>query len=876
MIAVAIADESLLKTQKENDARLAKLSDPRTIGLDDKAAQPLIDQSYPVYYITGTIHSTETGAPTALMELAYRLAVDDSPYIKYIRSHMIVLITPVVEVDGRDRMVDLYKWHKAHPGENYSRLLYWGHYVAHDNNRDAMGMTLDLTNNVLSTFLGWHAQVLHDLHESVPFLYDNTVGDGPYNAWIDPKLADEWAELGWNNVAQMQTLGMPGVFTHGDFDTWSPGYLMFLAGLHNGISRLYETFGNGGADTEKRILTPEEYSRTWYRQNPPPPQVIWSQRDNNNYEQSALLTTLSYFSHHTHHFLEDYYVKSKRSIEKPTLEGPSAYVIPADSAQLNRQLQLLEVLKKQHVEIQQLSESVTSPVPPVKRDAPATTQTFPAGSFVIRLDQPFSRIADALLDKQYWAPDDPQKHPYDDTGWSFPQLFDVKVTRLTDAAILHAQMSPVSDLAASAGKLTGTGSVYVIANSGQTSLLSLVYELKGAHIEVAEKPFDAANTHFPSGSLLITQANDQAITAALHKLVLDAVRLDTAPTVATHAVTPPRIAFMHTWLATQTEGWWRLAFDKAGIPYSYINTQTVSSESDLHSKYDVIVFAPVGRASTQEIVDGLPMWGNAMPWQKTALTPNLGQLDSTADTRPGLGYDGVEHLKSFVEKGGLLITCEDTAQFAADIGLAPGVAVAPHADSRVVGTVLAGVFVSHSSPVAYGYGNDLPVISASGMVFNISNTVARASGRVLMDPYAHRPTGRGGPDDADIPQGRVNVEPQIPPKQKPWEPKFLNEDQLRNNPEAIPALYRPEVILRLNDEKHLLLSGLLDKGASIAERAIVVDAHLGSGNVLLFANNPVYRGETIGSYDLVFNAILNHNQLSRQPGPEENKPAKKE
>ena len=233
--------------------------------------QPLIDASYPVYYITGTIHSTETGAPTALMEMAYRLAVDNSPYIKYIRSHMIVLITPVVEVDGRDRMVDIYKWHRAHPTEDWPRLIYWGHYVAHDNNRDAMGMTLNLTNNVLNTYVGWHAQVLHDLHESVPFLYDNTVGDGPYNAWIDPVLANEWAELGWNNVAQMQNFGMPGVFTHGDFDTWSPGYLMFLAGLHNGISRLYETFGNGGADTEKRILSPEEYSRTWYRQNPPLP-----------------------------------------------------------------------------------------------------------------------------------------------------------------------------------------------------------------------------------------------------------------------------------------------------------------------------------------------------------------------------------------------------------------------------------------------------------------------------------------------------------------------------------------------------------------------------------------------------------------------------
>jgi hypothetical protein len=87
---------------------------------------------------------------------------------------------------------------------------------------------------------------------------------------------------------------MPGVFTHGDFDTWSPGYLMFLAAMHNGVSRLYETFGNGGADTLKRILQPEEYSRTWYRQNPPLPVVTWSQRDNNNYEESALLSTLSY------------------------------------------------------------------------------------------------------------------------------------------------------------------------------------------------------------------------------------------------------------------------------------------------------------------------------------------------------------------------------------------------------------------------------------------------------------------------------------------------------------------------------------------------------------------------------------------------------
>src|ERR1700749_4575562 len=379
MIAVAVSSEANLKNLESNRAELAKLADPRTIKLNDADADKIVARATPIYYITGTIHSPETGAPTALMELAYRLAVDDAPYIKYIRSHMIVLITPVVEVDGRDRMVDTYRWHKAHPGQEWPRLAYWGHYVAHDNNRDAMGMTLNLTNNVLNTYLGWHAQVLHDLHESVPFLYDNTVGDGPYNAWIDPTLADEWAELGWNNVAQMQSFGMPGVFTHGDFDTWSPGYLMFLAAMHKGISRLYETFVNGSADTEKRILDPEEYSRTWYRQNPPLPVVTWSQRDNNNYEESALLTTISYFAQHAHHFLENYYLKSKRSINKPPLEGPAAYVIPADPAHANRQGELLKVMKRQHVEVQQLSESVTSNLPPAKRGDKPTTETFPAG-----------------------------------------------------------------------------------------------------------------------------------------------------------------------------------------------------------------------------------------------------------------------------------------------------------------------------------------------------------------------------------------------------------------------------------------------------------------------------------------------------------------
>src|SRR5438132_4362025 len=402
MIAVAVASESLMAKLDENRARLAKLADPRTINMDDAEADRLVDQSFPIYYITGTIHSPETGAPTALMELAYRLTVDESPYIKSIRDNMVTLITPVVEVDGRDRMVDIYKWHLAHPNENWPNLIYWGHYVAHDNNRDAMGLSLKLTKNVLNTYVSWKAQVLHDLHESVPYLYDNTIGDGPYNAWVDPILTDEWQLIGWKNVSEMTKFGMPGVFAHGTFDTWSPGYLMFIAATHSGIRRLYDTFGNGGADTLTRTVSPEEYQRTWYKQNLRLPRARWSQRNNNNYEETALLISLNYFNQNSKLFLKNFYLKSKRSVEKPRNEGPAAYVFPGDDPRPGNQAELLRTLQAQGVEISRANAPFTvavkkkasaRPAGPANRNQPPSDspqpktedRTFPAGTYIVRM-----------------------------------------------------------------------------------------------------------------------------------------------------------------------------------------------------------------------------------------------------------------------------------------------------------------------------------------------------------------------------------------------------------------------------------------------------------------------------------------------------------
>jgi hypothetical protein len=919
MIAVAISSEANLTHLEENRARLARLADPRTIQMDDAEADRLIDAAVPVYYITGTIHSPETGAPTALMELAYRLAVDESPYIKDIRGSVITLITPIVEVDGRDRMVDLYHWHLAHPKDYYPPLMYWGKYVAHDNNRDAMGVSLKLTENVLNTFVSWKAQVLHDLHESVPYLYDNTAGDGPFNAWVDPILTNEWEILGWRDVADMTRLGMPGVFTHGNFDTWSPGYLMFIAAMHNGISRLYETFGNGGADTVERQLTPEQFGRTWYRQDPPLPKAMWSQRNNNNYEQTGLLTSLHYFASEKKFFLKNFYLKARRSISKPSKEGPAAYIFPADDPRPGAQAALLEVLRKQGCEISRATAGFTVKLPAKKppkppaggadakevkpgepagateqpkeaappssapdaqaKDAQAPAQTkegsgkekappqpttvqLAAGSYIVRMDQPYSRVADALLDHQYWSPNDPQKTPYDDTGWTFGELFNVRVLRVVDAKVLETPMDRVGEIKVRGG-LSGGSSVFVINANAETALATLRYRLKDASIDAAEEPFEGAGHKFARGSVIITKVDAARLRSAVSELGLQGVGLENAPAVKSHPLRAARVALLHTWLSTQAEGWWRLALDQMQIPYAYISTQQVARDDDLRAKYDVILFPPSGRGDAMAVVNGLPMsWGNPMPWKNTPDTPNIGKEDSTDDIRPGLGWEGVAHLQNFVHQGGVLVTVMDTANLAVTLRMVSGVAIEPPKQMKIVGSILKTVNIDAASPIAYGFGDNLPMYCDNGPIFNVSNVAGGRGGpRRLGSEPGPRPTGRGGPEDPDFTPGRPLTEAPEEPHAEAWEAQPLTDEQRRNNLAVIPPASRPRVIFRYADAKDLLISGLLEGGGEIAQRAAVVDVPVEKGHVVLFSTNPIYRAETVGSYSLVLNTILNFDSL---------------
>jgi hypothetical protein len=242
------------------------------------------------------------------------------------------------------------------------------------------------------------------------------------------------------------------------------------------------------------------------------------------------------------------------------------------------------------------------------------------------------------------------------------------------------------------------------------------------------------------------------------------------------------------------------------------------------------------------------------------------------------------HLQDFISKGGAFIGSNSSAEFAISNDFAYGVSTGnAGATTRVVGSLLRTRIVDDASPIVYGVPDNLAMYSNNGSYFTVSSSQGGGGrGRGGAPPAAAaagggrgggagggRPTGRGTPDDPDVVQGRPLLEgtnlTTLPPPvtTQPWQYSLPTDEQLKRNPgNLIPPEFRPRVALRFDAQNTLLVSGLLDGGGDIAQRPVVVDVPVGQGHVVLFANNPIYRGETIGSYFMVFNTILNFDNLN--------------
>ncbi len=855
MIVAVVSDEANLAKLNRHKDLMAQLADPRKTP-PAQAAQ-IMKEVVPMYWLTGSLHSTETGSPEMLMELAYRLAVEDTEFIQTIRKNMIVMITPVADVDGRERMVDLYNWKRAHEKQAAPSLIYWGKYVAHDNNRDGMALSLALTRNVWKTFFDFHPLVLHDLHESVPFLYVST-GMGPYNAWYDPILISEWQKLSYHEVEEMTKRGVPGVWTHGFYDGWAANYMFLAANGHNAIGRFYETFGNGGADTRKRTVPGASTTRTWFRPNPPLPEVNWSIRNNVNMQQSGCLLALNYTARHKQEFLDNFYKKSQRSIAKATTEGPAAYVIPGDTKRPYLAADLLKLMDLQGVEYHTLNAEAEVTLKNGKRK-------FPAGSYVIRMDQPYSRMADMLLDLQYYSVNDTR--PYDDTGWSLGYLRNIETVRVTDTAILNAGMTKLAAAPVIPTTINGAASpkAYIVAHTADNGLATFRYALKNVKMLAAEDAFEAGGQKFQAGAVIIPaeNASRSAIDAAAKNLGLKITAVDAMPSVAKHDLAAARIALVHTWTSTQNEGWVRLALDAAKVPYDYISDHKIRDTSDLRAKYDVILWGPIN-GSSQRIVNGIPKRAGepAIPWKASELTPSFGTgPDQTDDIRGGMGLEGVLNLRRFVEAGGLFMTIQGNASIPIDYGIVEGVSIQPTRELQASGSVLSSYVSDKLSPIVYGYDEKIPLYFKNAPVLQVSVTGGAPQAQGGPVP---RVTGRGGINDPDVVQARPPAaEAPRPAPVRPGEDPPIS-DEMREAMRAYlpPDNMMPRTVVRWSPDSELLISGMLAGGRELAHKAAIVDVPVGQGHVVMFANNPMWRHETQGSWSLVFNAAMNFSSLN--------------
>jgi hypothetical protein len=858
-VVLAIADEATIKDLDKYKAQLAALNDPRKT-TEEQAREIIHKTGKPLYWANSGIHSPETGGPEMLIELAYRLIIEETPFIQAIRNNMIVFITPVIEVDGREKEVDTWYYGKE-TGKQRPPLMYWGKYVQHDNNRDGMGQYLKITQNMMKGILEWHPTVFHDLHEAQSYLYVST-GTGPYNESLDPIAIDEWWLLGETEVMEMAKRGVPGVFTYGFYDGWVPNYLFWMALTHNTFGRFYEVQSYGPAVQERLQLQPTATSREWFRPNPPLPVIKWGPRNNTNIQESALLIALHKVATEKELYLENYWLKNKRQVQKGT-DGPTfAWVMPAGQRAKENVADTVNALRTQGLEIHRATADFT-----------AGKLKVAAGDYIVRADQPYRTLADMYFAVQNYPPANPR--PYDDTGWTMQYLRNIKLSLATDKSILSAPMTLLTADAKAPGGIDGSGTTLLIDHTTDNVLMGFRFKNASVKMLAAEEDFEKNAHRFKAGTFIIPNADRALLDPQLKALGIMAMAVASVPEVKTHEMDVPRIGYIHSWSRTQDEGWTRAALDYYGVPYTYFADQKVK-EGNLRAKYDVIIYPHVG-GTPQSQVAGIPMTGEPIPYKKTKLTPNLGANDESDDIRGGLGIDGLAELSKFVQQGGTLIADGSTSAMLADYGVATGVTLEHPATLFARGSILRGTITDAKSPITYGFDQkDIPVYFNQEPVM----AVAAAGG--------FGGFGGGGGRGAGSSEGQ-NVTPMaVPIHVAPLDPSEATEGMAASGGGgrrgggagagggrggggrggAAAEGPRPRVVMQFGaNANDLLLSGTLGGGDTIVNRALAVDVPVGKGHIVMFALRPFWRWQTQGTYFLAFNAILNWNDLDAGKAP---------
>ncbi len=345
--------------------------------------------------------------------------------------------------------------------------------------------------------------------------------------------------------------------------------------------------------------------------------------------ETGVLSALQLTSMFPEMVLENFYVMTRHSLDDGSEKAPYAYVIPK-APDMTKPATLVNILRAQGIEVGVLKDATV-----------VGADTFPAGSYVVKLNQPYGRLAKNLLEKQIFP--DPRLTTYDDSGWSMGWAFDVTVKEIEDKSILDAAVTPVKK-AEVTGTVAGSGSAgLAVAHYGSNNMIAFRYLLKNVPMQVADSAFTANGVKFPAGSFIVTGSSSD-LAAARHmvdSLGLTAAALASLPQVPEHDAKAPRVAIYSQWSGTQDLGWYRFTFDQFHVPYDLIFKERVA-QGNLKKDYDVIVMA-VQNINRSAVF--APKAAHPQPYEQSAKYRNLGMYGSTPDMSGGFGQAGVDAIR---------------------------------------------------------------------------------------------------------------------------------------------------------------------------------------------------------------------------------------
>lgn len=697
MVAVWISSAQNIRNLDRYQQIQKALADPRRT--PPAEAEKLIAEGKTVVMITCSIHATEIGSSHTAVEFAYKLLTQDTPRLRTILDNTILILVPSLNPDGMDLITKWYRGTLGTPFEGTSPPELYQKYVGHDNNRDWYIFSQAETRATVSQLHNvWHPQIVYDVHQQGPNASRMFVPPwmDPIEPNIDPIIAQQCNLIGTAMATDLTAAGKTGVVINALYDFWTPG--RHYQAYHGGLRILSES-------ASARIATPvtikpEQVSESGLGHNPrqrswnylePWLGGEWRLRDIIDYQLIAWESLLFEASVRRADMLRNFYAIHQRAVAR---KAPYAFVVPARQFDPGSARKLLETLAFGLVEIDRAAAPFT-----------AGGREYPAGSYVIRVGQPYGPFAKTLLERQQYPdlrlyPGGPPKRPYDVTAHTLPLLMGVAVD--TAEAPFEARL-------ARAAKFS-----FVLDHDAAGAL-------PGSDIESwreVNRLWKAGRAVWrsPSTGDFFTQAGG------------DRVELKR-----------PRVGLYKGFLANMDEGWTRWLLEQFGFEYTSLANRDFQN-GRMRRRWDVVVFAD---QSAGAIVNG------ARPG---SLPPEF---------VGGIGETGLESLRAFLAEGGNLVLLNQASGLAERLGVTARNVVASLSNQEFYspGSILKA-HLDTRHPLALGLPEQIAIWSqrspaweaAEGAVARYPRSQVLASGWLLGEKYL---AGRAALLDVPVGKGRV-------------------------------------------------------------------------------------------------------------------------